>query len=286
MKNVLKTLALLIVTFAITSCDPNNGGDDNTKPEKNYYCIDSTYQEINSCVSYTSNNEAFLIFTSEDLSAVQFSFDNHNEIPVGTFELNEDDNCNYEGAFESINLSGDLIGVLSISVSEEIYTFTFEGQIVDDNISKAFSLSYQDKVIDANKNTGEGTLTINDVSYSLKRGACTHQSFEGLMNLYALVLASGNENDIEDYCVATLGFLGKTSIPVGTFPIAEIPMMGPIFIVEINDQELIGISGEVTIAKNEETYSITANGTFKQEDIREDINFTLTYEGDFITFMK
>lgn len=285
MKKTLMTLVLVITTLMMTSCDETFfTGGENKKPDKNFYCIDSTYQSIKSCVSYASEEETTLVFTCDDLSVVQFTLNNHSEIPVGTFELTNDDECNYEGSFESIDLSGDLEGVLSVSLSEAIYTFTFEGNIVDDTVHTAFSLSYQDEVVDANADTGNGTLTINDSEYSLKKGVCTNQSYEGL-NLYAMVLTS-SEKETENYCVVTLGFLGKKDIPTGTYPIAEIPMMGPLFMVEANGDELIGATGEVTITKNEESYSINANGTFKQvseEGIEaEQTSFTLSYEGTFI----
>lgn len=281
MKKILKTLALFMVAFAITSCDPQGiFGGGNTKPEKNYYCIDSTYQNIESCISYVGTEETTLVFTCDDLSIIQFTLDNHSEIPAGTFELTGEEECNYEGRFESLDLSGDLKGVLSVSVSSETYTFTFEGEIINDTCNTAFSLSYQDKVIDANANTGDGTLTVNGTEYSIKKGVCTNQSYEGL-NLFAIVLTSSTE-EIENPCVVTLGFLGKTSIPTGTFPIAEVPMMGPLFMVEANGEELIGATGEVSIVKNEETYNITAAGTFKQEEGAEEISFTLSFDGGFI----
>ena len=63
---------------------------------------------MKSCVSAASAEETILVFTCDDSSVVQFTLNNHSEIPVGTFELTNDDECNYEGGFESIDLSGDL----------------------------------------------------------------------------------------------------------------------------------------------------------------------------------
>lgn len=282
MKKVLYILVLLVTSFTMTSCEGFTFGTGTTKPSKNYYCIDSTYTDIKSCVSYATNEELTLTFTCDDLSAILLTFDNIVEIPVGTFELTEEDDCVYEGDFESIDLSGDLIGALTISFNDSIYTITFEGDVVDDNIRTPFSMNYQDVVVNANAETGAGTLTIDSLSYTLNKGVCTDQSYQGL-TLFAIVLTNADEDDIENSCVATLAFLGKKDIPVGTFPISEIPMAGPLFMVEANDMELIGMTGEATIVKNEDnSYSITANGTFRQENIRDEVTFSLNYEGSFL----
>ena len=78
---------------------------------------------------------------------------------------------------------------------------------------------------------------------------------------------------------ANLATVAETETLVGTHQIGMDPMSGAIVAMEFLDQEYVGTTGELTIVKNGDVYTITANGTSMLGDFKADIPFSCSYEG-------
>ena len=150
MKKVFLFIGLFILTLPtiLTSCD-----EDETICEvqiNNAISIGDVISSITSISSKTENNNTYVVINSEATEVV-LQFKNQDEIPIGTSKLSLDgDNT---GALEMIwsGFEYNLIGNISISLSNNIYTINITGNAFNEIYSYVpFILNYQGRISNNN----------------------------------------------------------------------------------------------------------------------------------------
>lgn len=256
----------------------NSGGNGNGGeiPSGNTILINETTHPIRTALYYIENDgfetELTMTFIGETGPIiVDVSLDNINDLVSGTYDLTEEGL--YQADVSTMMNDYDIIGELIVGKNGDIYNVTISGNAVDDDVLVPFALNYEGELFNANEPTGNGTLTINNVTKDINTGAVTSDAG---MNMTFIEIS----NDIDsDYCSVAFVVKGGMETLVGTHQIGMDPMSGAIVAMEFLDQEYVGTTGELTIVKNGDVYTITANGTSMLGDFKTDIPFSCSYEG-------
>lgn len=257
----------------------NNGGSGNGGeiPSGNTILINETSHPIRTALYYVENDdfepELVMTFIGETGPVVvEVSLDNLNELLPEKYELTEDGL--YQAEVSTMMNDFDIIGELVVSRNENIYNVTISGNAVDDDVIVPFALNYEGELFNANEPTGNGTLTINNITKNINTGAITSDAG---MNMTLIEIS----NDIDsDYCSIAFIIKGGMETLVGTHQIGMDPMSEAMVVMMLLDQNYVGTTGELTIANDGETYTITASGTSMLGDFKNDIPFSCTYEGN------
>lgn len=260
MKKLFRALSILALIGAVvlTGCKKhvNPTPDPTPTPVVNELTLDGTTHQINNAVKYVEGGDVELLFTVDGY-AVFYEFEGEfTEVPTGKFELTEDGVCQGELSGIGEQEDYDLIGSIEIEKAENIYTIKATGTAVKEGVTKAFTMTYQGELVDANEPQGAGKLTVGDKEVNLITGMCGSVEEQG-MQMLTITLADMNETN-DDTNMISFIFNNYAEVPTGTF---EFSFAGPMAMINFNDESYMSSTGTVTISKEGDVYTIVSEGT-------------------------
>lgn len=156
-KTFLLGLFILALTTLMTSCNKsnsennssNNGSNNGSGSTSNIIIIGNDVYQINSAF-YDDDDDIELTFTCNDL-IFDIDLDNYDKIPTGTFEITHDGRHTAEVEMLFHDYEYDVIGALTISQSDDVFTITITGVAVEDYIQLPFSCTYEGRLVEMMK---------------------------------------------------------------------------------------------------------------------------------------
>ncbi|MDD4848797.1 MAG: hypothetical protein PHR53_08565 [Bacteroidales bacterium] len=247
-------VVLLSLSMVFSGCKKKDSKPDDPVTTTNQYTVGTESFDIQSGVYGVFDNCIALGFISsgsinDPSEAVSIQFRYQNSIPIGTFQIDDENNTGevFLNAETELDFNS---GKITISASGNTYTVSVQNAVLENN--QSFTLTYVGTfdLINPDPPSSNNYFTFGNAQYDIVFGGYSTETSENSTYTAIAFLDGYDENSN----MLSVVFEGN-NIQTGTFTfsLTNVNTMG---VLAINTESYIIVSGDVTVQKSGDNYTI------------------------------